>query len=279
VGFDLVFDTGVANGATAAATAKQVVASDGIVFTSTCPAFVNFVERSRPELIPQLATVRSPASILSGLIKGGIATEKGVAAGDVYVAAVGGCLARKEEIARKQVSGLTDVALTVRELVALIRLSGVNFHALKDAAFDSPYQNGGSGFSTSGGVLTAVLQKAGGQSEGIGKLAGSAAQKIVDVTIGGKSGKAVAIQGLSDGIKFLDKLKKGDPSLAGVRVVEILACPGGCVAGGGSVKPANKAAIDARIAAIGKLAGGGDSSAIDVSQELLQTSFAKAARK
>jgi NADH-quinone oxidoreductase subunit G len=272
IGFDFVFDTTAANAANVAETAKQLKASEKVYFTSTCPAFVNFVERSRPELIPQLSTVRTPASILSGVVKSSFAKEKGVNGADIYVVAVGGCLARKEEIARKQLAGLTDVALTVRELVALIKFSGINFYGLNDAKFDAPYAGGSGAFAVSGGALAAVLKKAG--EVGIEKLEGSGPQKVVQIG----AGKAVAIQGLADALKFLDKLKKGDPSVAGVKAVEVLACPGGCVAGGGSVKPGSKGAVEARVAAIRNLKGGG-TTVIDATQELLQTSFAKAARK
>jgi iron only hydrogenase large subunit-like protein len=279
VGFDLVFATAAANGAVAAAAASELISSQKVYFTSTCPAFVNYVERTRPDLIPQLSTVRSPSSVLSGVVKTALAKSKGLSAADVYVAAVGGCLARKEEVARTQLAGLTDVALTVRELVALIRFSGVNFHGLKDAPFDAPYSGGGQAFAVSGGVLAAVLGKAGVKGAAVEKLGGSAAQKAVSVTIGGKAGKAVAVQGLAEGVKLLDKLKKGDPAVADVRVVEVLACPGGCVAGGGSVKPKSKEAFLDRVAAIGKVAAAGEDGAIDAGQELLKTSFAKAVRK
>jgi iron only hydrogenase large subunit-like protein len=215
-------------------------------------------------------------SILSGLIRNRLAKERRIDAADIYIANIGGCLAQKSEVARKQLAGLTDVSLTVRELVALIGFSGVNFHSLKDAEFDAPYHSGDAGFAISGGVLAAVLRQTDGKGQSLEKLVGSAIQKVLPVKIGGKDGKVVAIHGLADGMKFLDRLTKGDPALTDVRVVEILACPGGCVAGGGSVKPENKAAIEARVAAIRKLAlAGSEDRMVDVPQDLLQTTFAR----
>jgi NADH-quinone oxidoreductase subunit G len=274
IGFDFVFDTTVANSANVAETARQWTSSEKVYFTSTCPAFVNFIERSRPDQIPQLSTVRTPASILSGVVKRQFAEGKGLKQTDLYVVAVGSCLARKEEIQRKQLEGLTDVALTARELVALIKFSGINFYELKDAEFDPPYVGGSGAFAISGGVIAAILRR-GRARKGIGKLEGGSAPQKGTTT---SYGTAVVIQGLAEALKFLEKLKKGDPTVKDVKLVEVLACPGGCVAGGGSVKPGNKEVVEARVAAVMKLKGG-ERRMIDVSQDLLLTSFEKVGRK
>jgi NADH-quinone oxidoreductase subunit G len=298
LGFDLVFDSGFGADVNAILTAQELIASlddQRPFFTSTCPAFLNYVERSRPDLIPQLSTVRSPSEIVSELVKNVLGKSKNWQPDEVCCVSIGSCLARKE----RQV----DAVLTVRELVELVRLSGINFHSLEDRQFDHVYGSGSGSaalYATSGGALEGtlraayqILNKRAIPNAAVQKLWGPAARKVAEIGLGSQTIKVAVLQGLAEAMKFLDLLKKGDPAVQGIKAVEVLACPGGCVGGGGAAKPAGKEVLDARVKAVYRLAAAaavkapGDNPLVSPvlatldahqTQALFKTSFAKAKR-
>jgi NADH-quinone oxidoreductase subunit G len=252
LGFNVVLDTSFAADIHAVSLARDLIKklpTPDTIFTTTCSSFVNYVQKSNTALLGSLSTVKSPTAICSGFIATALSKSKGVNPSDVYAVSVGPCTAKK---------GGADVALTVRELVDLLRLGGIDLASLPEANYDLQAGSGSAAlYGASGGVVEATLRAAYRILNGkdlpdasVQKLRGAGAQKVVTVNLGSQQVKVAAVSGLAEGQKFLDKLKKKDPAVAGVKLVEILACPGGCVVGGGTPKPANKAAIEARVKAV-----------------------------
>ena len=273
LGFDLVFDTAFACDLHAMQSAEELIEhlnnqKDGVLFTSTCPSFINYVEQSRADLIPQISKLKSPVAILSGLIKHTLPKQMQLQAEDIYSVCVTPCTATKDEVnkASLNVNGVkeTDVCLTIRELVEMLKLVGINFADIPDEGqFDNVYgfgSGGGQMYGTSGGVMEATLRVAYGILNGkkmpkpvIQQIRGMQAQKVAEVDLGTKKVKVAVVQGLANAMKLLDKIKKKDKAVKDVRFVEVLSCPGGCVCGGGTPKPRTKEALEERTKAIYEL--------------------------
>jgi NADH-quinone oxidoreductase subunit G len=285
LGFNYVFDTNFAADLCIVEEATELVSriTKGTgplpMFTSCCPAWVNYVEQSDPSLIPHLSTCRSPLGMHSSIIKSDWARLKGLTAQQIYNVAIMPCTAKKDEIAREQLRSRgypeTDLVLTTRELIRLIKKKKINFKALPDTDFDPCYSIGsgaGAIFCGSGGVMEAavrtaytLLTKKSLKSLDFPSLRGAKdGVKITTVDFDGtKVGVAVA-QGIANAQKLIAKIKGKDPSVANVAFVEIMGCPGGCVCGGGSPKAKTKKAIDARVDAVYKIDSG---SAVRTSHE------------
>jgi NADH-quinone oxidoreductase subunit G len=285
LGFNYVFDTNFAADLTIVEEATELVSriTKGSaplpMFTSCCPAWVNYVEQSDPSLIPNLSTCRSPLGMHSAIIKTDWAQLKGLAPAQIYNVAVMPCTAKKDEVAREQFRTRgyreTDLVITTRELVRLIKKKKINFKTLPDTDFDPCYSIGsgaGAIFCGSGGVMEAAVRTAYTfvTKKTLGALDFPALRgakdgiKIVTADFDGtKVGVAVA-QGIANAQKLIAKIKAKDPSVANVAFVEVMACPGGCVCGGGSPKAKTKKAVDARVDAVYKIDTG---SAIRLSHE------------
>ena len=267
IGFDLVFDSAFGCDAHAQQGAKELIEhlktnKQGVLLTTTCPSFVKFVEQSRSELIPRMSALKSPEAILSALIRRVVPEKLKVQPDEVCNVILTTCTAKKAEIERPGYTteaGVkeTDVVLTVRELIDMIRQAGIDFETLEDAEFDSLFGTGsgaGQMYGTSGGAMEATLRAAYQILNGkkmpkpvIQKVRGMQAQKVTDVDLGTQKVKVAVVQGLANAMKLLDKIKKKDKAVKDVRFVEILACPGGCVCGGGSPKPETKETLEARV--------------------------------
>lgn len=175
------------------------------------------------------------------------------------------CTAKKDEIERVQFKMSNgkkeiDLVLTTRELVRLIKKRGINFEALKDKEFDKCYSIGtgaGAIFCGSGGVMEAAVRTAYHYATGknmgdvdIKPLRGATpGVKIVEADFDGlKVGVAVA-QGIANAKKVVKMIREKDPKVSNVKFVEVMACPGGCVCGGGSPPAKSEKARDSRVEA------------------------------
>jgi len=225
------------------------------MFTSCCPAWVKFAEQYYPDLLPNLSTCRSPMQMFGALCKDKLPKELGVSREDLVVVSVMPCTAKKFEAKRDEfkVNGNPDVdyVITTQELAVMIKESGVNFDDLELGSLDMPY-----GFSTgaavifgaAGGVSEAVLRYVGdtlekGTTHEFKQLRGEDSVKVTEITVGGETLKLAAVSGLANARKLADSIRKGEVHYD---LVEVMACSGGCVNGGGQPITLDKTALSKR---------------------------------
>ena len=197
-----------------------------------------------PELLPHLSTCKSPHQMFGALIKSYFAKKEEINPEKIYVVSVMPCIAKKFERQRDEMknNGLYDVdnVITTRELARMIKQANIEFTKLEDTEFDSPMgeaTGAGAIFGVTGGVMEAALRTAqdvltGQNLEKINfeQVRGGDAIKRATVNIAGKDIKVVAASGLANAKKILEEIKSGKSDY---QFVEIMACPGGCIMGGG----------------------------------------------
>lgn len=254
IGVDVVLDTNFA--------ADVVIMEEGTellgrlkagkrpTFTSCCPAWINFAEIHFPEIIPLLSSTRSPQQVLSKVAKTYLPHKLGITPDKVRVISVMPCVAKKDEAVRPQLATDgqpdTDVVLTTREFARLLRREGIDLKTLEPSSFDNPYMSAYSGagaiFGTTGGVMEAALRTIyavvnGKELEQIemSQLRGFEGIREARVDLGGEVGevKIAMVHGLGDTRALVEKILAGE---ADYDFIEVMACPGGCVDGGGSLR-------------------------------------------
>ncbi len=209
------------------------------MFTSCCPGWVKFLEHYYPEFIPNLSTCKSPQEMFSATLKTYYCKREGIDPGDLYVVSVIPCTAKKFERAREELGGYTDACITTRELAKMIKEAGIDFVNLPDGEFDMPFgeaSGAGTIFGASGGVMEAALRTAALALDGDGapiefkEVRGSRGIKEAEYKIGGTTVKVAAASGLANARRIIEDVKSGKKNYT---FVEIMACPGGCINGGG----------------------------------------------
>jgi iron-only hydrogenase group A len=254
LGFDRVFDTDLAADLTIVEEATEFLRrmkGDGPLplLTSCSPGWISFLEKFYPELIPNASTCKSPMSMLSTLTKTYYAEKAGIDPKKIYVVAVMPCVAKKYESRRPEHfapwgAPYTDAVLTTRELVWMIKSYGIDFANLDDGRFDEPLgiaTGAGDIFGCTGGVMEATLRTA---SELVtGKPARRLDYDEVRAVEGMREesiaiGEQILHVGVSNGITrakvLLDKVVRKTKAFD---FIEIMACPGGCIGGGGQPYP------------------------------------------
>ena len=228
------------------------------ILTSCCPAWVNFFEHQFPDLLDVPSTARSPQQMFGSIAKTYWAEKMGIPREDLIVVSIMPCLAKKYECAREEFStdGDPDVnySLSTRELASLIKRANIDFNALPDEDFDHPLgESTGAGviFGASGGVMEAALRTAyelytGKTLEKVDFEETRGLQNIKRATIdlnGTKLNIGIA-HGLGNARKLLDEIREGKSEF---HAIEIMACPGGCIGGGGQpLHHGNSALLKAR---------------------------------
>ena len=209
------------------------------MFTSCCPGWIKFAEHYYPEILPNISTCKSPQEMFSALLKTYYCEKNGIDPKNLYVVSVIPCTAKKFEVSRDELGHYTDAALTTRELAKMIKEAGVDFANLPDSEFDSPFETAsgaGAIFGATGGVMEAALRTAAYKLGGSGaplefkEVRGTAGVKEAEYTVGGKTVKVAVASGLGNARKVIESIKKGEKDYT---FVEIMACPGGCINGGG----------------------------------------------
>ncbi len=249
LGFDKVFDTNTGADFTIMEEANEFIErftkNDHLPMITSCsPGWVKYIEMNYPELLPHLSTCKSPHQMFGALLKTYYAQKEGIDPKKIYVVSVMPCIAKKFERQRTQMQneGLYDVdnVITTRELARMIKQANIEFTKLEETNFDSPMGEATGAaaiFGTTGGVMEAALRTA--QDTLTGKdlekidfeqVRGGEGIKKASVTIDGKEIKVVAASGLANAREILEEIKAGK---ADYQFVEIMACPGGCVMGGG----------------------------------------------
>ena len=249
MGFDKVFGTNTGADFTIMKEANEFldrVQSGGILpmITSCSPGWVRFAEKNYPELLGHLSTCKSPHQMFGAIVKSYFSQKYKIPAERICVISVMPCIAKKYESSREemQVDGLRDVdyVITTRELSRMIRQANIDFIHLEDSNFDDPMgeaTGAGAIFGTTGGVMEAALRTAADKLEGkdleklkYEEIRGEKGIKKATVNLAGKELKIVVASGLSNARKIMEEIKEGK---ADYQFVEIMACPGGCVMGGG----------------------------------------------
>ena len=249
LGFDKVFDTNTGADFTIMEEANEFVdrISDGGVLpmiTSCCPAWVRFAEKNYPDQLEHLSSCKSPHQMFGAVIKSYYAKKFNVDPSKIYTVSVMPCIAKKYECTREEMEedGLRDVdaVITTRELARMIKQGNIEYTSLEDSLFDDPMgeaSGAGAIFGSTGGVMEAALRTAADTIErkDLGQfeykdVRGGAGIKKASVTIAGREIKVVVASGLKNARKIMDEIRAGK---ADYDFVEIMACPGGCVMGGG----------------------------------------------
>ena len=253
IGFDKVYDTSFAADFTVIEEGKEFLErykkGDNLpLFTSCCPAWVKYAEQYYPEMLSNLSSCRSPQQMFGSLCKDRLVKDMGIAREDLVVVSIMPCTAKKFEANRDEfkVDGNPDVdyVLTTKELSLMIKESGIDFNNLELDSFDMPF-----GFATGAGV---IFGSSGGVSEAVLRFAADTLQKgspleykalrshsdgvkVAEVEIGDVLLRLGIVSGLANARKLVDKVRKGEEHFD---LIEVMACCGGCINGGG--QPVNE---------------------------------------
>lgn len=209
------------------------------MFTSCCPGWVKFAEHYYPEILPHLSTCKSPQEMFGALLKTYYCEKNGIDPENLFVVSVIPCTAKKFEVTRPEMNNEVDVALTTRELGQMINGAAINFDLLPEEEFDSPFDiASGAGviFGATGGVLEAALRTAATILDGEFKaidfceVRGMEGIRQATYSVAGTEVKVAVASGLGNARKLCDEVKNGTSSY---QFIEIMACPGGCINGGG----------------------------------------------
>ena len=264
LGFDRVFDTNTGADLTIMEEANEFIErftkNDNLPMITSCsPGWVKYIEMNYPELLPHLSSCKSPHEMFGAILKTYYAKREGLDPEKIYVVSVMPCIAKKFERQRPEMmeDNLYDVdnVITTRELARMIKQANIEFEKLEDSNFDSPMgeaSGAGAIFGTTGGVMEAALRTA--QDTLTGKdlpkidfeqVRGGEGIKRATINIARKDINVVAASGLANARTILEEIKSGK---ANYQFVEIMACPGGCIMGGGQPIKSSKvrAEVDVR---------------------------------
>lgn len=256
LGFKKVFDTNFGADLTIMEEASELltrVKEGGVLpmITSCSPGWINYAEYYYGDLLGHLSSCKSPHEMFGAILKTYYAEQNGIKPEDMFVVSVMPCTAKKFEKERKQlmVNGLKDVdaVLTTRELAKLIKRAGIRFTKLPDEQFDNDivgeYTGAGVIFGATGGVMEAALRTAAFVLDGkelehveLQDVRGMQGIKEATYHLGGMDVKVAVASGMKNAKVLLDQIREGKSPY---HFIEVMGCPGGCVAGGGQpyVKP------------------------------------------
>ncbi len=252
LGFDKVFDTNFSADLTIMEEAHEFldrIQNGGTLplITSCSPGWVRYCENYFPEFIPNLSTCKSPQQMFGAVVKTYYAQKLGKNPEDIVSVSVMPCTAKKYENKRddQSAAGIPDVDITIttRELSRMIKKAGIIWEDLPDETADSPlgsYTGAGVIFGATGGVMEAALRTAVWKLTGentdtpidFKEVRGTEGIKEATYNVGGTDVKVAVVSGLANAKKLLKSIKAGE---AKYDFIEIMACPGGCVNGGGQI--------------------------------------------
>lgn len=247
IGADYVFDTTFGADLTIMEEAYELV--DRIknkgklpMFTSCCPSWVKFASMFYPELLDNLSTCKSPVFMEGAMIKNYFSMVKGIDSKDIVSIAIVPCTAKKME---RLLFNDVDLVITTREIVRYLKEENVDFKSLKDGNFNSIMGKGSGSamiFGSSGGVCEATMREVyrlltgrrpSGQLLNFKKVRGLGNVKETNIKIKGYVFKLAIINGTGDARGVIEKMKNSEVHYD---FIEVMACEGGCIAGGGQPK-------------------------------------------
>lgn len=250
IGFDSVFDTDFAADLTIMEESTELLTrlekNEKLpLMTSCCPGWIKFVEHNFPNMLENLSTCKSPQEMEGALIKTYFAQKKGIDPSKIVVVSIMPCVAKKFEEQREELAskGMQDVdyVLTTREIARMIKEAAIDFESLQEEKFDDPLgESTGAGaiFGATGGVAEAALRTifeitSGEELENIDFTTVRGTEGIKEAEINLPNGKTInvaVIHGLGNARKVLEAVEKDEKQYD---FIEVMACPGGCVTGGG----------------------------------------------
>ena len=251
IGFDYVFDTSFAADVTIMEEANELLERlqdpEGYrwpMFTSCCPGWVSYVTKKYPAFVPNLSTTKSPQQIFGAILKSYFAEKKGLKPKEICSISVMPCVSKKREAAllsmRSSGTHDIDIVLTTREFVRLLKAEHINPATLPEEEFDNPLgKSTGAGviFGATGGVMEAALRTAyfamtgeEAPADAFVDVRGEKGRKVREFSIAGKTLRTCTVSGLGNAGRLIEDLQAGKVHYD---FVEVMACPGGCVGGGG----------------------------------------------
>ena len=255
LGFDKVFDTKFSADLTVMEEANEFIGrvQNGgklPLMTSCCPGWVKYCEHFYPDMVDHLSTCKSPQQMFGAVAKSYYAEKMGIAKENIVVVSIMPCTAKKFELTRPEMAGDVDYSITTNELARMMKNAEIQLEALPFEQFDAPLGVGtGAGvlFGATGGVMEAALRTA------VEKLTGKSLEKLEFTDVRGMEGvkeasyevagttvKVAVVSGLANARNLMEKVSSG---VVDYQFIEVMACPGGCVNGGG--QPRQFAAVHA----------------------------------
>ncbi|MAT58720.1 MAG: ferredoxin [Ignavibacteriae bacterium] len=249
LGFDKVFDTNFAADLTILEEATELIdrVTNGKtlpMFTSCCPGWVKYIEQNRPSLLKHVSSCKSPHEMEGAVLKTYYAKKMGLDPKDIYVVSIMPCTVKKFESSRPELSENhikdVDAVLTTRELVRLFKMAGIDFNDIPESEFDNPLgESTGAAaiFGTSGGVMEAAVRTAyykvtGEELENLelSDIRGMSGIKESSLDLKGTTVNVAVVNGIGNVDQILDEIEHGESKY---HFIEVMACPGGCINGGG----------------------------------------------
>ena len=269
IGFEGIFDTSFSADLTIMEESSELV--DRVVnngklpmITSCCPGWVKYAEEFFPDLIPNLSSCKSPQQMMGAVIKSYYAKVENIKPEDIFSVSIMPCTAKKFEGQREEMTqnGISDVdsVLTTRELVELIKFYGIDLEKLEPELADSPLgmrSSAGKMFANSGGVMEAAIRTAHKAITGkemvkfqVPAIRGTKGRKETKIQIGDLELGVAVVSGLANAGELLKEIQNGRKD---IHFIEVMACPGGCIAGGGQPINTDEDALKARMRSIYKI--------------------------
>jgi len=268
LGFDTVFDTDFSADLTIMEEATELLdrLNNGgklPMLTSCSPGWIKYIEHFYPEQLANLSSCKSPHEMQGALIKSFYAEKMKIDPSKIFVVSIMPCTAKKYEAQRPELGEDyqdVDAVLTTRELARMIKNAGIDFTKLPDEYFDDPLgESTGAAviFGSSGGVMEAALRTAyftltGKEMDNIDfrPIRGLEGVKEAEAVVKGITLKVAAVNGLKNINYFLDQIQSGTSPY---HFIEVMACPGGCINGGGQPLPSDPVKTEKRMQAIYKI--------------------------
>lgn len=270
LGFKKVFDTAFSADLTIMEEASELVhrIKNGgklPMFTSCSPGWVKFVEQFYPEFIENISSCKSPQQMLGAVIKNYYAPKNGIDPSKVFSVSIMPCTAKKFEAERVEMasSGGTpdiDLAITTRELAKMFKMFNIDFSSLEPEDADNPFglrSSAGKLFGATGGVMEAAIRTAHFMITGkemdeleLKQVRDMSGIKEASFNIGGVELNVAVVSGLANARKMLDDIKAGKKK---IHFMEVMTCPGGCIAGGGQPYGLDKKKIEHRMKSLYKI--------------------------
>lgn len=271
LGFDRVFDTAFTADLTIMEEASELVhriSNNGTLpmMTSCSPGWIKFVEQFYPDFIPNLSSCKSPQQMLGAVIKSAFAEKEGIDPKKIYSVSIMPCTAKKFETRRPEMGqdGVADIdaVLTTREFAKLIKQYGLDLKTMTPEPPDMPFgsrSTAGKLFAATGGVMEAALRTAHHMITGkelplktIDALRGLDDMKEARLKVGDLEVGVAVVSGLGNARKLLDEIRAGRKD---IHFIEIMSCPGGCIAGGGQPFNNDLDSVRARMKALYNIDG------------------------
>lgn len=246
VGFDRVFDTNFGADLTVMEEADELLRRLETnqplpIITSCCPGWIKHLEIQYPDLLHLPSSCKSPMEMLGAMIKTYYAEKEQIDPKSIVSVALMPCLAKKREADREELAndGLknVDLVITVKEYAELLKRHGILLNEIEDAEFDSPFASfsgGGAIFAHTGGVMESVVRRLSGNDDEIrfSDCASLPGVREATIDLNGRTLRLGIVSGLKSVRAVLDEIRKGEHRFD---AIEVMACPGGCLNGGGQI--------------------------------------------